>query len=60
MEFDLSPEQQQIVEVARSVAASLAPGYVDRDVSGQFSWDVPRMLGLRRRQDSAQLTWPAS
>jgi cyclohexanecarboxyl-CoA dehydrogenase len=45
VEFDLSPEQQQIVEVARSVAASLAPGYVDRDVSGQFSWDVPRMLG---------------
>jgi ATP-binding protein involved in chromosome partitioning len=66
----MSPEQVPVVAVASGkggvgkttvavnlalalAAAGLRTGLVDADLYGP---DVPRMLGLRRRQDSAQLT----
>src|ERR1700761_5893084 len=44
MDFEISPEQAALVEVARNVAKKLAPGYVTRDTEG-FDWDLPHLLG---------------
>jgi cyclohexanecarboxyl-CoA dehydrogenase len=40
MDFDLTTEQQQLVDVARRVAGELAPGYVARDRAGHFPWET--------------------
>ena len=45
MDFDLTGEQRQLVDVARRVAGELAPGYVARDRAGRFPWDTLDLLG---------------
>jgi cyclohexanecarboxyl-CoA dehydrogenase len=44
MDFALLPEHEELVAVARRVAAELAPGYVGRDRAGTFAWDVMKLL----------------
>lgn len=44
MDFTLLPEHTELVSVARRVARELAPGYVERDRSGEFPWDVMKLL----------------
>lgn len=45
MNFTITSEQQAVLDVADRVAAKLAPGYVARDLAGEFAWDVAGMLG---------------
>lgn len=45
MEFTIPPEHQAVLDVADKVAAQLAPGYVERDLAGEFAWDVAKILG---------------
>ena len=44
MDFGMAPEHRQLVEVARSVAAEIAPGYVQRDIAEKVPWDIPPLL----------------
>jgi cyclohexanecarboxyl-CoA dehydrogenase len=45
MDFAPRPEHEELIAVARRVAAELAPGYVARDVAGAFAWDTMKLLG---------------
>lgn len=45
MDFTITPEQRAVLDVADKVAAQLAPGYVERDLAGDFAWDVAKVLG---------------
>lgn len=45
MDFELLEEHRALLEVADSVAAKLAPGYVERDRAGEFGWEVAHTLG---------------
>ena len=50
MDFAHLPEHEELVAVARRVAKELAPGYVERDRAGAFSWETMKLLasaGLR-------------
>ena len=44
MDFTHLPEHEELVNVARRVAAELAPGYVERDRAGVFSWESLKLL----------------
>ncbi len=44
MDFAHLSEHEELVAVARRVANELAPGYVERDRSGAFSWDTMKLL----------------
>jgi len=44
MDFELTGDQEQLVGVARRVAAELAPGYVERDRAGRFPWETLQLL----------------
>jgi cyclohexanecarboxyl-CoA dehydrogenase len=44
MDFEISPEESALIEVARDVARKLAPGYVERD-RDEFDWDLLHALG---------------
>ncbi len=44
MDFTHLPEHEELVAVARRVAAELAPGYVERDLAGAFSWESLKLL----------------
>ena len=44
MDFTHLPEHEELVAVARRVAAELAPGYVERDRAGVFSWESLKLL----------------
>ncbi|MGH9035816.1 MAG: acyl-CoA dehydrogenase family protein, partial [Acidimicrobiia bacterium] len=44
MDFAHLPEHEELVAVARRVARELAPGYVERDRSGEFPWEVMKLL----------------
>ena len=45
MDFALGAEHQAVLEVAKQVADSLAPGALDRDISGQFPAEMLRTVG---------------
>jgi cyclohexanecarboxyl-CoA dehydrogenase len=45
MDFEHSPEQRAVQDVARRLADRFAPGYVERDIAGQFPWKELAMLG---------------
>lgn len=44
VDFGLAPEHRELLEVARRVAAEIAPGYVQRDLAERFPWDLPPLL----------------
>ena len=44
MDFTHLSEHEELVAVARRVAAELAPGYVERDRNGTFSWEAMKLL----------------
>lgn len=44
MDFTHLPEHDELVSVARRVAAELAPGYVERDRAGTFPWETLKLL----------------
>ena len=44
MDFSHLPEHDELVAVARRVAAELAPGYVERDLAGVFPWETLKLL----------------
>lgn len=44
MDFSYLPEHDELVAVARRVAAELAPGYVERDLAGTFPWPALKLL----------------
>jgi cyclohexanecarboxyl-CoA dehydrogenase len=44
VDFTHLPEHEELVAVARRVAAELAPGYVERDRAGVFSWESMKLL----------------
>jgi cyclohexanecarboxyl-CoA dehydrogenase len=44
VDFSYLPEHDELVAVARRVAAELAPGYVERDVAGTFPWPALKLL----------------
>ncbi|MGH9042323.1 MAG: acyl-CoA dehydrogenase family protein [Acidimicrobiia bacterium] len=44
MDFTHLTEHEELVAVARRVAGELAPGYVQRDLAGTFSWEAMKLL----------------
>jgi cyclohexanecarboxyl-CoA dehydrogenase len=44
VDFAHLPEHDELVGVARRVAAELAPGYVERDRAGAFPWETLKLL----------------
>jgi cyclohexanecarboxyl-CoA dehydrogenase len=44
VDFAHIPEHDELVAVARRVAGELAPGYVERDRAGTFSWETLKLL----------------
>lgn len=45
MDLTITPEQRVVLDVADKVAKQLAPGYVERDLAGEFAWDVAKTIG---------------
>jgi cyclohexanecarboxyl-CoA dehydrogenase len=44
VDFNHLPEHEELLAVARRVAAELAPGYVERDRAGTFPWETLKLL----------------
>jgi cyclohexanecarboxyl-CoA dehydrogenase len=45
VDFDLTPEQQELASIAEAFASKIAGGYVDRDRKGEFPRDLLHELG---------------